>query len=104
MKAAVRSAKKASRPAKIGVPESRVAKQKPRVKEKKKPRSEQLLKGKSGRSMFDQDMGQKRGGVSREGARASSGDAIKGLNGKKVAGGKGKAKGKKSMKGAHGRR
>ena len=98
MRAAVRSAKKAIRPAKIGMSENRATKQKTRGKEKKKRRSESLFTGQNGRSVFDRDMGQKRGAV-REGARARSGDAIKGLSGKKGTGGKGKTKAKGAHKG-----
>lgn len=97
IRAAVRSAKKAIRPSKIGLPEPRVdrkSKSKDREKKRKPAPAGAKVTGKGG--IFDRDMGEKRragGGPStggREGARARKGDAIGGM-GKK--GGKGGAKG-----------
>ncbi|KAI0778172.1 DEAD-domain-containing protein [Trametes elegans] len=83
IRAAVRSAKKASRPAKIGEPERRPASSKKREK-KKFARSKSVTKQKSG--AFDKDLGQR---PAREGVRAKKGDVIGGMGKKK--GGKRKA-------------
>ncbi|KIM85227.1 hypothetical protein PILCRDRAFT_5570 [Piloderma croceum F 1598] len=84
MKAAIRSAKKAARPVKIGVPEKRTS----------KPKGEKSgsikVKARAG-GAFDRDIEQKAGNSGRrEGVRAQKGDAIGGM-GKKG----GKRKGKK---------
>ncbi|KAI0361642.1 DEAD-domain-containing protein [Trametes cingulata] len=82
IRAAVRSAKKASRPAKIGEPERRPASKK---KDKKKAaRSKSVTKQKGG--AFEKDLGQR---PVREGVRAKKGDVIGGMGKKK--GGKRKA-------------
>ncbi|KAH9898412.1 DEAD-domain-containing protein [Cubamyces lactineus] len=83
IRAAVRSAKKASRPAKIGEPERRTAPSKKKDK-KKAARSKTVTKQKGG--AFDKDMGQR---PVREGVRAKKGDVIGGMGKKK--GGKRKA-------------
>ncbi|KAI0335286.1 DEAD-domain-containing protein [Cubamyces sp. BRFM 1775] len=83
IRAAVRSAKKASRPAKIGEPERRTAPSKKKDK-KKAARSKTVTKQKSG--VFEKDMGQR---PVREGVRAKKGDVIGGMGKKK--GGKRKA-------------
>ncbi|PCH33623.1 DEAD-domain-containing protein [Wolfiporia cocos MD-104 SS10] len=78
IRAAVRSAKKAARPGKIGEPEKRM----PSVKEKAKERK---LRGKASARVggaFDKDMGQR---TSKEGVRAKKGDAIGGMGKKKGA-------------------
>lgn len=79
LNAAIRSAKKSARPAKIGIPEKRPVKS----KSKGKPRRVTS----SAKGAFDQDIGQKAG--RREGLRAKKSDAIGGM-GKK--GGKRKGK------------
>lgn len=94
VRAAVRSAKKASRPAKIGLPETRPAKAgKAKSKEKEKKRKAGRVAGAKG--VFDRDMGEKRksggGGGAREGARAHKSDKIGGM-GKKGPKGKGRSK------------
>lgn len=81
IKAAVRSAKKAARPAKIGEPERRQPSRKAEKKAKTKKIAKSTTKG-----GFDKDLSQK---SSREGVRAKKGDKIGGM-GKK--GGKKKAK------------
>ena len=63
LNAAIRSAKKAARPAKIGVPERKDSKS---PKKKRKVRSG---------NTFDSDFGQK--SKSREGVRSKKGDAVK---------------------------
>lgn len=68
VKAAIRSAKKAARPAKIGVPERRPTKN----KDKKSSRSKTGFRT----SGFDKDLSQKSGG---EGVRAKKSDAIAGM-------------------------
>lgn len=83
IRAAVRSAKKASRPAKIGEPERRPGASKKRDK-KKAARSKSVTKRKSG--AFEKDLGQR---PAREGVRAKKGDIIGGMGKKK--GGKRKA-------------
>ncbi|KAL1951956.1 hypothetical protein VTO73DRAFT_1105 [Trametes versicolor] len=83
IRAAVRSAKKASRPAKIGEPERRPASSKKRDK-KKAARSKTVTKRKGG--AFEKDGGQR---PAREGVRAKKGDVIGGMGKKK--GGKRKA-------------
>jgi ATP-dependent RNA helicase DDX27 len=83
MKAAIRSAKKAARPAKIGVPEKRTSKPKGK-------KSGPIKIARTG-GAFDRDIEQKAGNSGRrEGVRAKKGDAIGGM-GKKG----GKRKGKK---------
>jgi len=83
MNAAIRSAKKAARPAKIGVPEKRMSKSKGKSGPIK-------VKARAG-GAFDRDIEQKAGNSGRrEGVRAKRGDAIGGM-GKKG----GKRKGKK---------
>ncbi|KAI5124654.1 hypothetical protein M0805_004262 [Coniferiporia weirii] len=92
VRAAVRSAKKASRPAKIGIPETR--QQKP-GKSKRKEREKKLKTGKvtGGKGVFDREMGEKRkvngNAGAREGVRANKSDKIGGMR-KKGAKGKGK--------------
>jgi ATP-dependent RNA helicase DDX27 len=66
--AAIRSAKKAARPTKIGIPEARPTKVKKKVKPSK---NRATTNRKSGG--FDQDMGQR---MKTEGARAKKGDAV----------------------------
>ncbi|KAI0669913.1 DEAD-domain-containing protein [Trametes maxima] len=83
IRAAVRSAKKASRPAKIGEPERRPAQSKKKDK-KKAARSKSVTKPKGG--AFEKDLGQR---PVREGVRAKKGDVIGGMGKKK--GGKRKA-------------
>lgn len=82
IKAAVRSAKKAARPSKIGMPEKRPDNAKARAKAKKAKR----VVGRQG-DRFDKDMSQK---APSEGVRAKKGDVVAGM-GKK---GGGKRKGK----------
>lgn len=79
IKAAVRSAKKAGRPAKIGMPEPR-APQKSKLKKKEGSRKKTKMTG--GKSIFGQDMGDKKKAKMTEGARAQKGDRIKGLGNK----------------------
>ncbi|KAH8102649.1 DEAD-domain-containing protein [Cristinia sonorae] len=78
IKAAVRSAKKAQRPAKIGLPEKRLESSKAKAKAKKAKR----VVGRQG-DRFDKDMGQKGSGSSqqgpKEGVRAKKGDVIGGM-------------------------
>lgn len=75
--AAIRSAKKAARPAKIGVPEKRA------IKSKGKKSKTKATKGGRG-GAFDRDLGQRNtGGEGHEGVRAKKGDAIGGMNRKK---------------------
>lgn len=79
IRAAVRSAKKASRPAKIGEPERR---QQPSKKDKRKkakagPAAKSAAKSKGA---FDKEMGQR---PAREGVRAKKGDVIGGMGKKK---------------------
>ena len=86
MKAAIRFAKKAARPAKIGIPEKRAIE----IKNKGKKSKTKVTKGRSG-GAFNQDLGQKNmGGKSLEGIRAKKGDVIGGMSRKK--GGKKKVK------------
>ncbi|KAL1737761.1 hypothetical protein HDZ31DRAFT_78905, partial [Schizophyllum fasciatum] len=84
--AAIRSAKKAGRPTKIGLPEARPAKS---GKSKKKGKPTKVT-GSSPGGSFDRDLGQK-GSKSSEGIRAKKSDAV-GRVGKKP--GKRKGKGK----------
>ena len=72
MRAAVRSAKKAARPAKIGEPERKPVKSKQKTEKK---RRSQKVKARAG-GAFEQDMGQR---AAREGVRAKKGDAIGGM-------------------------
>ncbi|KAI0735181.1 DEAD-domain-containing protein [Earliella scabrosa] len=83
IRAAVRSAKKASRPAKIGEPERRPNSTK-KDRKKKAARTKSVTKPKGG--AFEKDMGQR---APREGVRAKKGDVIGGMGKKK--GGKRKA-------------
>ncbi|TBU48353.1 DEAD-domain-containing protein [Dichomitus squalens] len=76
IRAAVRSAKKATRPAKIGEPERRTTSSKKR--DKKGVRSKSKTKSKGG--AFDKDLGQR---PAREGVRAKKGDVIGGMGKKK---------------------
>ena len=90
IKAAIRSAKKSQRPAKIGEKQTHLpAKQKSRDKGRKRQKVTAGSKG----SSFDKDLGQRSkqasAGASREGVRAKKGDKIGGM-GKK--GGKRKGK------------
>lgn len=86
VKAAIRSAKKAARPAKIGVPEKRAVKSKSKSKKSKTKVTTRRAGG-----AFDQDLGQKgSGGKGHEGVRAKKGDVIGGMSKKK--GGKKKTK------------
>lgn len=64
LNAAIRSAKKAARPAKIGVPER---------KDSKPPKKKRKASARSGNT-FDSDFGQK--SKSREGVRAKKGNAV----------------------------
>lgn len=80
IRAAVRSAKKAQRPAKIGDKESKPHRSSASKRQKKKS-------GAKAGSAFEKDLGQR---SSREGVRAKKGDVIGGMNKKK--GGKRKAK------------
>lgn len=73
IRAAVRSAKKASRPAKIGEPERRQTSTK-KDKKKKAVRSKSANPQKSG--AFEKEMGQR---TVREGVRAKKGDVIGGM-------------------------
>ena len=79
LNAAIRSAKKAARPAKIGVPER---------KDSKPPKKKRKVPARSGNT-FDSDFGQK--SKSREGVRAKKGNAVK-LG--KTGGKKGKGQGR----------
>ncbi|KAI0651840.1 DEAD-domain-containing protein [Trametes meyenii] len=83
IRAAVRSAKRASRPAKIGEPERRPPQSKKKDK-KRAVRSKSVTKPKG--SAFEKDLGQR---PVREGVRAKKGDVIGGMGKKK--GGKRKA-------------
>ncbi|KAF7969342.1 hypothetical protein HWV62_27671 [Athelia sp. TMB] len=84
--AAIRSAKKAARPAKIGVPEKRPTKSKSKVR-KSGPKRVTARAG----GAFDSDIGQKGGSAGRrEGVRAKKGDTVGGMGKKK--GGKPRAK------------
>ncbi|TRM66343.1 P-loop containing nucleoside triphosphate hydrolase protein [Schizophyllum amplum] len=83
--AAIRSAKKATRPTKIGLPEARTAKP---AKSKKKGKPTKVTGSRPG-GTFDRDLGQK--GAKTEGVRAKKSDAV-GRVGKKP--GKRKGKGK----------
>jgi ATP-dependent RNA helicase DDX27 len=65
LNAAIRSAKKAARPAKIGVPER---------KDSKSPKKMRKVSVRSGNT-FDSDFGQK--SKSREGVRSKKGDAVR---------------------------
>ena len=80
IRAAVRSAKKASKPAKIGEPEKRPSRPGSKKKDKKK------VAAKRG-SAFESDMGQR---AAREGVRAKKTDIIGGMGTKK--GGKHKSR------------
>ena len=77
-RAAVRSAKKASRPAKIGEPERRAMSSKSKKRDKKAVRAKNVTKSKGG--AFDRDLGQR---PAREGVRAKKGDVIGGMGKKK---------------------
>ena len=74
IRAAVRSAKKASRPAKIGEPERRQT----LTKKDKKKKAVRSKSAKSG--AFEKEMGQR---TVREGVRAKKGDVIGGMGKKK---------------------
>ena len=83
IRAAVRSAKKSSRPAKIGEPERRPTSSKKDKKTKKLGgAAKSTLKSRVG--AFDKEMGQR---SAREGVRAKKGDVVGGMGKKK--GGKG---------------
>ena len=82
----MRTAKKAGKPAKIGMPEARPEKNSSKAKGKKDRGKRVKVTGKG--TMFGQDMGDKRRAT--EGARAKKGDRIKGLGIKPSKGGKGK--------------
>lgn len=112
-RAAVRSAKKASRPTKIGMPEAKrpvVPSKLKKAKTKEKKRAREKAKARvtgskaGGKSTFDRDLGEKRrsaagsGATSREGARANRTDKIGGM-GKKGSKGKPGVKGKPKIKG-----
>lgn len=95
VRAAVRSAKKAQRPTKIGLPEARPAIGK-KAKAKSRDRGREKHKVARAKGVFDRDLGEKRksasgGGGAREGARANKGDKIGGM-GKKGPKSKGKGK------------
>lgn len=88
--AAIRSAKKAARPNKIGVPEKRDSKG-GKSRDKKSKSKPKVTKG----GNFGSDLGQRGGAgkVTNEGIRAKKGDAIGGMKkGGKGAGGKRKGK------------
>ena len=87
--AAIRSAKKAARPSKIGLPESKMAPR--RSKDKRKKSTSRKVTGHTG--TFDRDMGEKKA-ASREGVRAKRGDIIGGMS-KKKGTASGKRKGKR---------
>lgn len=97
VRAAVRSAKKAQRPTKIGLPEARSAiGKKAKAKAKSRDRGREKRKVAGAKGVFDRDLGEKRksvsgGGGAREGARANKGDKIGGM-GKKGPKSKGKGK------------
>lgn len=84
--AAIRSAKKAARPTKIGLPESKG------LPRRSKEKTNKTRKATQGKGSFERDMGDKRT-ASREGVRAKRGDIIGGMGKKK--GGAGKRKGKR---------
>ena len=95
IKAAVRSAKKTQRPAKIGEKQTQLESSKQRSRDKAR-KKQKVTAGKSS-SVFDKDLGQRPrasgatgGAANREGVRAKKGDKIGGM-GKK---GGGKRKGK----------
>ncbi|PIL31978.1 transporter [Ganoderma sinense ZZ0214-1] len=77
IRAAVRSTKKASRPAKIGEPERRATSSKKRER-KKAARTKSVTKSKSG--AFEKELGRR---PTREGVRAKKGDVIGGMGKKK---------------------
>lgn len=87
--ASIRSAKKAARPAKIGVPEKRPTKSKGKDR-KSGPKKVTARAG----GAFDRDFGQKGGAAAspgrREGVRAKKGDTVGGMGKKK--GGKPRSK------------
>ena len=93
IKAAIRSAKKTQRPAKIGEQQAQLPSSKQKSRDKARKR-QKVTTGKG--SAFDKDLGQRPrgsaggGAASREGVRAKKGDKIGGM-GKK---GGGKRKGK----------
>lgn len=85
VKAAIRSAKKSARPAKIGVPEKRPSKSKGKDKKRK-------VTARTG-GAFDRDHGQKASSAGRrEGVRSRKGDAVGGMGKKKGGKAKGKSK------------
>ncbi|TDL28452.1 DEAD-domain-containing protein [Rickenella mellea] len=86
VKAAVRNAKKAARPTKIGIPEPR--RMKPSKMKEKKKKVAVARKVTSVKGVFDRDMGEK--SRNREGVRANARDSIGGMGKKK--GGKRKGK------------
>ena len=96
IKAAIRSAKKTQRPAKIGEKQAQLSSSKQKSRDKARKRQKVTAAGKGG-SAFDKDLGQRSrasgnpaaGAASREGVRAKKGDKIGGM-GKK--GGKRKGK------------
>lgn len=85
VKAAIRSAKKNARPAKIGVPDRRLS-----SKGRDKKSGPKKVAARPG-GVFDRDLGQKsEGGGHREGVRAKKGDAVGGVGKKKGGRRKGK--------------
>ncbi|KAM5535451.1 hypothetical protein V8D89_010973 [Ganoderma adspersum] len=79
IQAAVRSAKKASRPVKIGEPERRATSSKKRER-KKAARTRSVTKSKRASGAFEKEFGQR---PTREGVRAKKGDVIGGMGKKK---------------------
>lgn len=79
IRAAVRSAKKASRPVKIGEPERRATSSKKRER-KKAAGTKSAAKSKGASGAFEKEFGQR---PTREGVRAKKGDVIGGMGKKK---------------------
>ena len=91
-RAAVRSAKKAARPTKIGIPEPRQGKSAKSKSQEKKKRRPGPVTSKQG--VFDREMGEKRKAHVSEGVRSNKADRIVGA-GKKGLKNRGKGKGKR---------
>ncbi|KAL5534195.1 DRS1 [Sanghuangporus baumii] len=92
VRAAVRNAKKSSRPTKIGLPESRKQKPGKAKSAEKKKRKVGRVTGKQG--VFEREMGEKRKSHVSEGVRSSKADRI-GAIGRKGSKNKAKVKGKR---------
>jgi ATP-dependent RNA helicase DDX27 len=82
--ASIRSAKKATRPTRIGEPERRAPSKKDKSRERKARSKKAARVSTAG---FDREMGRKAAKpAANEGARAKRGDAIGGMNGKSKGG------------------